>query len=31
MKHLPIQELDRAMWKDIPGNHLVIPPDDEVK
>jgi len=30
-KDLPIHELDGAMWKDIPGNQLVVPPDDEVK
>src|SRR5216683_3166118 len=30
-KSLPIHELDRAMWKDIAGDRLVIPPDDEVK
>ena len=29
-KDLPIQELDEAMWKDVPGDQLVIPPDDEV-
>ncbi len=28
---LPIQELDGVMWKDIPGDRLVIPLDDEVK
>ena len=30
-KSLPIHELDGAMWKDVSGNWLVIPPDDEVK
>ena len=30
-KDLPIQELDGTMWKDVPGDRLVIPPDDEVK
>ena len=30
-KNLPIHELDRAAWKDISGDRLVIPPDDEVK
>ncbi len=30
-KDLPIHELDGAMWKDVSGNRLVIPPDDEIK
>jgi hypothetical protein len=30
-KTLPIHQLDRVMWKDIPGNRLVIPPDDQIK
>ncbi len=30
-KNLPIHELDGAMWKDISGDRLVIPPDDEVR
>jgi len=31
VKDLPIQELEGVMWKDISGNQLVVPPDDEVK
>jgi len=30
-KDLPIHELDRAMWKDVSGDRLVVPPDDKVK
>jgi hypothetical protein len=30
-KTLPIHQLDGVMWKDILGNRLVIPPDDQVK
>jgi len=30
-KTLPIHQLDRVIWKDIPGNRLVIPPDDQIK
>ena len=30
-KSQPIHELDGAMWKDIHGNWLVVPPDDEVR
>ena len=30
-KNLPIQELDGTMWKDIPGNWLVVLLDNEVK
>ncbi len=30
-KDLPIQELDGTMWKDIPGDRLVVPLDNEVK
>ncbi len=30
-KSLPIHELDGARWKDVSGDRLVIPPDDEVK
>ncbi len=30
-RNLPIHELDRVMWKDILGNRLVVPPDDEIK
>ncbi len=30
-KSLPIHELDGAMWKDVPSDRLVIPPDNEVK
>ncbi len=30
-KNLPIQELDGVMWKDVPGDRLVVPPDNEVK
>jgi hypothetical protein len=28
---LPIHQLDRVMWKDVPGDRLVIPPDDQIK
>jgi hypothetical protein len=28
---LPIRQLDEVMWKDIPGDRLVIPPDDQIK
>ncbi len=31
VKNLPIQELDRVMWKDVPGDRLVILLDDGVK
>ena len=30
-KDLPIHELDRTIWKDISGDRLVVPPDNEVK
>jgi len=30
-KMLPIYQLDRVIWKDILGNRLVIPPDDQIK
>jgi len=30
-KDLPIHKLDEAMWKDVSGDRLVVPPDDEVK
>jgi hypothetical protein len=30
-KMLPIHQLDRVMWKDIPGDRLVIPPDKKIK
>ncbi len=28
---LPIQELDGVMWKDVSGDQLVVPLDDEVR
>ena len=30
-KTLPIHQLDGVMWKDILGNRLVIPPDNQIK
>src|SRR5713101_1627053 len=30
-ENLPIHELDGAMWKDVTGDRLVIPPNDEVR
>ena len=30
-KDLPIHKLDGAMWKDISGDRLVVPPDNKVK
>ncbi len=30
-RSLPIQELDGVIWKDVPGDQLVIPPDNKVK
>jgi hypothetical protein len=30
-KMLPIHQLDRVMWKDIPGDRLIIPPDEQIK
>jgi len=30
-KMLPIHQLDGVMWKDILGDRLVIPPDDQIK
>jgi hypothetical protein len=30
-KTFPIHQLDGVMWKDIPGDRLIIPPDDQIK
>jgi hypothetical protein len=30
-KMLPIHQLDGVIWKDIPGDRLVIPPDEQIK
>jgi hypothetical protein len=30
-KMLPIHQLDRVMWRDIPGDRLVISPDKQIK
>src|SRR6266851_4020336 len=30
-KSLPIHELDGDMWKDVAGDRLVVPPDNEVR